>query len=95
MTGDDDVQDDDELLEDDGEEGATLRCWCGAEGTFEELFDDDHLDKRCGGSGVLYCHCGGDLCVCHYHGETDCSGCPDCEEHEDDWDEGLIEPWRD
>lgn len=39
----------------------------------------DGLNKCCGGSGVLECHCGGDLCVCGNFGEVDCVGCPDCE----------------
>jgi len=57
-------------------------CWCGVENP--ELSDD--LDATCGGSGVLHCHCGGDLCVCHWHGETPCDGCPDCEFDDDDFD---------
>jgi len=56
-----------------------IQCWCGAKGTYDELFDDEGLDVRCGGMGVLYCECGGDMCVCHHHGETSCFGCPDCE----------------
>lgn len=63
-----------------------MRCWCGQEGTCDELFDDSGLDDTCGGLGILNCRCGGDLCVCHYHGETDCHGCEDCEEPADDDD---------
>lgn len=65
-----------------------IECWCGAKGTYEELFDDDFLDDGCSGTGMLQCYCGGDLCVCHNHGETDCPGCPDCEPEfdDDDWD---------
>ena len=44
------------------------------------IYDDKHLDKTCGGMGVLYCHCGGDLCVCHNHGEVECFGCEDCKD---------------
>ena len=57
-----------------------IECWCGAVGTYEELFDVNHLDTTCGGSGVLYCYCGGDFCMCHYHGELDCDGCEDCDD---------------
>ena len=56
-----------------------ITCWCGASGTYDELFDDSGLPPRCGGLGVLDCECGGDQCVCHHHGETECPGCPDCE----------------
>lgn len=62
----------------------TIRCWCGAVGAAAKLFDVSGLDESCGGSGVLYCHCGGDLCVCHHHGEIECDGCEDCEDCEDD-----------
>lgn len=66
------------------EGGEKFTCWCGATGTYEELFEP--LPTRCGGSGVIDCHCGGDLCVCHNHGEQDCFGCPDCEgADDDDW----------
>lgn len=58
-------------------------CWCGAKGKVSELYDVTGLDYGCGGLGVLNCYCGGDLCVCHYHGETDCPGCPDCEDGDD------------
>ncbi len=63
-----------------------MTCWCGEEGAH---FDDDGLDLRCGGLGTLYCRCGGDLCVCHNHGEVFCDGCPDCEDP-DDRDEELL-----
>lgn len=66
----------------EGSECEQTTCWCGAKGTYEELFDDEYLDKRCGGSGILYCQCGGDLCVCHNHGEVQCFGCQDCEDDE-------------
>lgn len=70
--------------EDDGDsDSGAMTCWCGATGSYNELFDDSGLDARCGGLGVLNCHCGGDLCVCHYHGERDCFGCKDCEGDED------------
>jgi hypothetical protein len=69
-----------------------IRCWCGAEGAYEDLFDDACLDESCGGLGTLNCYCGGDFCVCHHHGETECPGCPDCEGSDDfdcDPDEDL------
>jgi len=64
-------------------EEPVLECWCGARGTYNELFSDD-LDESCGGSGELNCYCGGDFCVCHHHGSTECDGCEDCQD-EDDW----------
>jgi hypothetical protein len=61
-------------------------CWCGESGKVSDLYDDTGLDVSCGGLGSLNCRCGGDQCVCHYHGETDCPGCPDCENDcDDDW----------
>lgn len=71
-----------------------IRCWCGAVGRYDELFDDSTLDQTCGGPGVLHCECGGDICVCHHHGEVPCDGCEDCEPEGDDWglddyDDGL------
>ena len=61
-----------------------ITCWCGATGKYEEMFAP--LPARCGGSGMLDCYCGGDLCVCHNHGEQDCYGCEDCEDcDDDDW----------
>ena len=74
-----------------------IHCWCGAEGTYDELFDDTGLPDTCGGLGTLYCECGGDFCVCHHHGEVECDGCPDCRDEEDDyhhdpeWDEYYDE----
>lgn len=62
-------------------------CWCGES---NPLFDDEGLDATCGGSGTLICHCGGDLCVCHHHGETECPGCEHCTELEGD-DDGPFE----
>lgn len=55
-----------------------ITCWCGTKGTYDKLFDDSGLPPTCGGSGHLHCECGGDLCVCHHHGETECPGCEDC-----------------
>jgi hypothetical protein len=65
-----------------------ITCWCGARGTADELFDDAVYAEGCGGTGHLYCHCGGDLCVCHHHGqEIECPGCPDCR-YDGDGDDG-------
>ena len=63
-------------------------CFCGEEGRFEDLFARGALASHCHGTGELRCYCGGDFCVCHYHGSTECPGCPDCERDELD-DEAL------
>ena len=55
-----------------------FRCWCGSEGFFDDMFDYACLDDGCGGTRSLNCYCGGDQCVCHHHGETECQGCGDC-----------------
>ncbi len=56
-----------------------ITCWCGATGTCDELFDDAVYEESCGGTRTLECHCGGDLCVCHHHGQSiECPGCDDC-----------------
>lgn len=56
-----------------------IRCWCGAKGTYDELFNDDGLEYSCGGTGYIDCYCGGDQCVCHHHGqEVECPGCSEC-----------------
>lgn len=70
------IEQDDEIIE----------CWCGAKGTYDELFADD-FPGGCGGSGYLDCECGGDnLCVCHNHGQVECPGCDECEyDDEEDW----------
>lgn len=71
-------------------EGEVIRCWCGATGPYEALFDDSGLDGSCGGSGSLDCVCGGDFCVCHHHGLVECYGCEDCRDEDDD--DGRDEP---
>lgn len=58
-----------------------MRCWCGAKNPY---FDPDIYRRGCGGSGILHCMCGGDLCVCHNHGEVECDGCPDCHDHDEE-----------
>ena len=70
-----------------GVDDAEFTCWCGAKGTYHELFDDSGLEEGCGGGGTLNCFCGGDFCVCHHHGSTECPGCEDCDEADDDWEE--------
>lgn len=74
-----------------------IECWCGARGTYSELFADNFEDDGCGGSGVLYCHCGGDQCVCHHHGEVECPGCEECEGGDDMFyeDDMSYEEWND
>ena len=59
-----------------------MKCWCGVKNAY---FSDKDLDDTCGGMGVLYCYCGGDLCVCHNHGEVPCAGCEDCEDGLDEF----------
>lgn len=66
----------------------TITCWCGAQGTYDEVFNDSGRPSGpCGGSGHVDCNCGGDQCVCHHHGVTDCPGCEDCEPDDDYWDD--------
>ena len=60
----------------------TIKCWCGAVGLIDEMFDSEPYGKTCGGLGEILCECGGDFCVCHHHGSIECDGCEDCEE---DW----------
>lgn len=54
------------------------QCWCGVKNPYYEP-----LPTRCGGYGVIECFCGGDICVCHNHGEVECFGCVDCAGEED------------
>jgi len=72
-------------------ESELIKCWCGAVGTFEELFDSAVYSQTCGGSGLLDCECGGDFCVCHHHGEVECDGCEDCDFDDDDFDDDGYE----
>lgn len=58
-------------------------CWCGVKNPY---FSDEPYSGTCGGNGTLDCHCGGDLCVCHNHGEVECYGCADCSPWDDDED---------
>jgi len=57
-------------------------CWCGCENPHY----DDSLEETCGGYGMLNCYCGGDQCVCHWHGGIECDGCEDCEENDGNGD---------
>jgi hypothetical protein len=71
-----------------------IECWCGAKGTYEELFSDHSYEDSCGGTHEIHCECSGDgLCVCHHHGSYECPGCEDCEGDEDgdydDYDEDF------
>lgn len=54
-------------------------CWCGVKNPYYAP-----VEGTCGGTGMIECHCGGDLCVCHNHGEAECFGCEYCEPHFDD-----------
>lgn len=72
---------------DDEPENDIITCWCGAQGTYDELFDESGIDHSCAGTGYLQCFCGGDFCVCHHHGETECPGCDDCDFGDDDDDD--------
>ena len=73
------------------EDDNSITCWCGAHGTYEELFDESGLPlSGCGGSGFIECECGGDMWVCHHHGEVECPGCEDCDDP--DWDD--PEEWQ-
>lgn len=74
--------DDPDDLEPDNDDGP---CWCGE---LNPHFSDE-LDETCKGFGQLQCFCGGDMCVCHWHGTVDCGGCPDCEglDYDDDDDD--------
>lgn len=75
-----------------------ITCWCGAVGTYEEMFSDAYLERSCGGTGQLTCFCGGDFCVCHNHGSDECFGCDDCDgDDEHGWydDEFEYENWSD
>lgn len=60
-------------------------CWCGERNPH---YDGDPYRRGCGGSGTLYCRCGGDQCYCHNHGEVECLGCGDCDGFGDSWDDG-------
>ena len=68
----------------DEEEGYTGECWCGAT---DGWFSEAGLEETCGDSGVLNCFCGGDLCVCHNHGEVECPGCEECGGDDEAWDD--------
>ena len=68
-----------------------IECWCGAKGTYEELFDDSGLSCGCGGTGSIACECGGDICVCHHHGQVECPGCVDCNHDDDGFEDGFYD----
>lgn len=81
----------DSIDDDDDDDDGMIECWCGAVGTYEELFSEEGISPTCGGTGTLYCECGGDTCVCHHHGSVDCDGCVDCSSgvdfHDQEWPE--------
>lgn len=78
-------------MEDDDPE--FIRCWCGAEGTYSQLYDHACLERSCGGTGELHCYCGGDMCCCHFHGGIECEGCPDCDPDDEQWDDDGHDDW--
>ncbi len=62
-------------------------CWCG-----ELRPHYAPLTRRCGGSRIVNCLCGGDFCVCHNHGESECFGCEDCESPDrDEFEEYSVD----
>jgi hypothetical protein len=68
-----------------------VKCWCGV----ENPYFGEVAPGPCGGSGTLYCYCGGDRCVCHNHGEVECHGCDDCDDcdwHDFDDSPGMDTP---
>ncbi len=70
-------------------------CWCGEP---HPHYDTDHVDQTCGGSGMLRCLCGGDLCVCHNHDEIECPGCDECdfgEADDEDYEDDDYDNWED
>jgi hypothetical protein len=69
---------DEEIPEDLLDPDEEVECWCGAKGHASEMFQS--VGGGCGGLGGLDCHCGGDLCVCHNHGEVECPGCDECQD---------------
>src|SRR5579885_3616338 len=64
----------DDFEHDLADEEEIITCWCGAMGTFDELFAPEVYEENCGGSGVLHCFCAGDFCCCHHHGQLECPG---------------------
>jgi hypothetical protein len=71
------------------EEAPLFTCGCGESGAVEDMLSPDDLEQGCAGTGVVQCFCGGDFCVCHFHGETDCDGCEDCDLGGDDSERGA------
>lgn len=59
-------------------------CYCGEHRAW---FSREPYEETCDGLGLLNCFCGGDMCVCHHHGETECLGCVECAEEGDMPDE--------
>ena len=57
-------------------------CWCGVKNPYYAP-----VHGTCGGTGSVDCYCGGDLCVCHNHGEVECLGCEECQQDNDDYDD--------
>lgn len=68
---------------------AIRKCWCGTRNPYFATVRDG-LDRSCDGTGTLYCLCGGDQCVCHWHGEVECDGCDDCDERLDLYEDEEV-----
>ena len=71
-----------------------FQCWCGEKGPYSEMCDSSVFAQGCGGTGMIYCECGGEFCVCHNHGEIECPGCEDCE-GDDDFHDGMDDYYDD
>ena len=65
-------------------------CWCGV----KRPYFDDEPHYGCDGSGEADCLCGGDQCVCHWHGTAFCDGCDECRGVglTDDEDDHEVQP---
>jgi hypothetical protein len=66
-------------------------CWCGVKNPYYAPIHHE----CCGGAGYIECFCGGDQCVCHNHGEVECFGCADCDEHDDQEFYDEQDGWND
>lgn len=58
-------------------------CWCGEANPYHA--GPEFFASTCDSEGDVECLCGGDQCVCHWHGSAPCPGCIACDD--DIWDE--------
>jgi hypothetical protein len=42
---------------------------------FDDEFDGKEFCMNCNNTGIVDCHCGGDLCICLNNGEMPCPNC--------------------